>query len=127
MAFQRRPQGGGNKPALSVQLSVKQGKGWIKGPSFGFWPNDQGGPAFKGNLKEDKLAEVLEFIGNAHEAGLVVAMAMFDNSEQKPAGFKQAGGFQKKQGFSPSGAQRKPNPFKQQQPEEDDEQQGPEF
>ena|SRR5690242_4354927 len=121
MVFQRRQQGG-NKPALSVQLSVKQGKGYIKGPSFGFWTNDQGGPAFRGTLKDDKLAEVLEFIGNAQEAGLPVAMAMFDNSEQAPAGggFKKPSGF-KKQGASPSFAQRKPNPFKPQQEEQGDE------
>src|SRR5919109_828744 len=96
MAFQRKQGGGGNRPALSVQLSVKQGKGYVKGPSFGFWPNENGGPAFRGSLKEDKLAEVLEFIGNAHEAGLPVIMAMFDNSEAprsptgKP-GFKKPG------------------------------------
>ena len=118
MAFQRRQQGG-NKPALSVQLSVKQGKGYIKGPSFGFWTNDQGGPAFRGTLKDDKLAEVLELLGNAQEAGLPVGMAMFDNSEQAPA----SGGFQKPAsgGFKkPAFRAKKPNPFKQQEEQGDE-------
>ena len=118
MAFQRqgfKKSGGGNKPALSVQLSVKQGKGYIKGPSFGFWPNENGGPAFRGTIKDDKLAELLEFVGNAHEAGLPVIAAMFDNqgggSFQKPSGFKKPSG----------GGFKKPNPFKQQQEEQQEE------
>lgn len=121
MAFQRKRQGGGNKPALSVQLSVKQGKGYIKGPSFRFWTNDQGGPSHRGNLKEDKLAEVLEFLSNAYDANLPVIMAMFDNSEAPAGGFKKSGGSFKK----PSGFQKKPNPFKQ--PEADEQQDEPEF
>jgi len=122
MAFQKySKQGAGNKPNLSVQLSVKQGKGYIKGPSFGFWTNENGGPAFRGTLKDDKLAEVLEFIGNAQEAGLPVIMAMFDNSEQAPA----SGGFKKASpnAFKKSGASfgaKKPNPFKQQEEQGDE-------
>lgn len=122
MAFQRPSNGGGNKPALSVKLSVKQGTGYIQGPSFGFWPNDKGGPAFRGNLKDALLAEVLEFLSNAHEAGLAVSLAMFDNANQ-PA--PRADG---RPSFKPSSKpamQRKPNPFKPQQQEEDQQESNP--
>ena len=107
MAFQRRQQqgGGGNRPVLSAKLSVKQGNRYIQGPSIGFWTNEQGGPAYRGTLKGDMLAQVIEFLVNAHEANLSVPIALFDNQQdqgKKPGGFKQ-GGFQKK-----------PNPFKPQ-------------
>jgi hypothetical protein len=124
MAFQRRRQQGkqgGNPPTLSVALSVKQGKGYIKGPSFGFWPNEEGGPAYRGTLKDDYLTQVLEFLSNAAEANLPVSMAVFDNSQDGPSkgGFKKPG-FQK-----PGGGFKKPNPFKQQ--EEGEEQEEPGF
>lgn len=111
MAFQKRKSGGDNPAAFSIALSVKQGKGYIKGPSFSFWPNDQGGPAFKGTLKEDRLAQVLEFLSNAYEENLPVSMAMFDNSEGKTGG-----GFKKPGGFKP----KKPNPFKPRQEEQEE-------
>ena len=126
MAFQRKRAGGGNSPALSVQLSVKQGNGYTKGPNFGFWANEQGGPAFRGTLKEDKLAEVLEFLSNAYDANLPVSMAMFDNAAgSAPAKKPFSNGF-KKSGAS-FGA-KKPNPFKRQaEPEGEDSQEEPEF
>jgi hypothetical protein len=128
MAFKKfNKQASGKQADLSVQLTVKQGNSYIKGPSFGFWSNDQGGPAYRGTLKEQRLQDVLEFLSNALEAGLPVSMAMFDNSEHEQpkkqwsggaGGFKKpAGGFQQQQ--------RKPNPFKQQQ--EEGQQDGPNF
>lgn len=116
MAFQRRQQqgGGDNKPIFSAKLSVKQGNGYIQGPSIGFWPNEQGGPAYRGTLKGDMLAQVIEFLVNAHEANLSVPITIFDNRRQ--GGFKQqpgGGGF-KQGGFAP----KKPNPFKPQQQDE---------
>jgi len=111
MAFKKR-QGDGNRPALSVALSVKQGKGYIKGPSFRFWPNEGGGPAFRGTLKDEYLEEVLEFMANAAEANLPVSLALFDNSEQAP----KQGGFKKQGGFPPA---KKANPFKRQPVEQE--------
>lgn len=124
MVFKRK-QGGGHKPPdLSVALSVKQGNGYIKGPSFGLWSNEEGGPAFRGSLKGEYLAQVLEFLTNAYDADIPVGLAVFENDNQGPAkqGFKKpaAGGFKKK-----------PNPFKKQtepEPEEEqEEEEGPTF
>ena len=112
MAFQRRQQqgGSGNKPVLSAKMSVKQGNSYIQGPSIGFWTNEQGGPAYRGTLKGDMLAQVIEFLVNAHEANLSVPIALFDNREQQgQGGFKKPEG-----GFKQGGFQKKPNPFKPQ-------------
>lgn len=130
MAFQRRKQGGGgSKPALSVALSAKQGQGYIKGPSFGLWANEEGGPAYRGTLKDEYMAQVLEFLSNAYEAGIPVSLAVFDNAERGQGGSpapKKFGGFKKAGGF---GAPRKPNPFKPQQDQggPDEGEPGPEF
>jgi hypothetical protein len=101
--FQKR-NGGAKQPAISVCFSVKQGNGYVKGPSFGLWVNDQGGPAFRGVLKEERLAQVLEFLSNAYDADLPVSLAAFDNKEQ---GGNGGGGFTGK-------APIKNNPFKRQ-------------
>jgi hypothetical protein len=144
MAFQRRQGGGGGKnaPTLSVKLSVKQGQEYIQGPSFGFWPNDQGGPAFRGKLSDDRLAEVLDFLSTAYESGLPVSMAMFDNAGQRPAAAKPAfrkPAFQKPAGgaskFGSGGFRkpaagefnRKPNPFKPVEEQEQQEGEEPRF
>src|SRR5689334_20088344 len=97
MAFQRRQQQGqgGQQSAFTVKLSAKQGNKWVKGGSFSFWANENGGPAFKGSLKEERLQSILEFLTFALEEGLTVGMSMFDNAEQGRA----SGGF-KKQGFN---------------------------
>ena len=106
MAFSfKKKQGGGGKPALSITLSVKQEQKYIKGPSFGLWTNDAGGPAYRGTLKDKYLTEIVEFLGNAAEADLPVSVALFNNKEQGQA--PKSGGFQKKA-----------NPFKKQQQED---------
>ena len=126
MAFQRRQQQqGGNSPALSVALSVKEGNNYLPGPKFGFWPSD-GGPAFRGTLKGDLLTQVLEALSYAQENGLTVTLSVFDNSQQQQA--TKQGGFQPRKFVSQAekrrfDAQRKPNPFKQQEPEPE----GPQF
>jgi hypothetical protein len=108
-------KGAGKKPELSVALSVKQGNGYVKGPSFGLWTNEEGGPAYRGTLKGDYLNQVVEFLANAAEADLSVGLAVFDN-EEKPGnragkpwndGFKQPA--------------KKANPFKKQEPQEQEE------
>jgi len=131
MAFQRRSGGGrkgATKPVLSVAMSVKQGNGYIKGPNFGLWDNTEGGPIYRGTLKDDRLGEVLEFLSNAFEAQLPVGLAVFENNEGQGGGaFKKPGGFKKSGGFN-----KKPNPFKKQQQQEEEEgpdegEQEPEF
>jgi hypothetical protein len=116
MAFQKRRSGGGSKPAMSVQLSCKVGDGqYEKGPSFGLFINEEGGPAFRSTLKGDYLTQTLEFLSNAYDAGLPVNLAVFDNSEREG---KPSGGFKKPGGFK----DRKPNPFKKKEQEQE---QGP--
>ena len=115
MLFQRKRKGnGGHKqPDLSVALSVKQGNGYVKGPSFGLWSNDEGGPAFRGSLKGEYLAQVLEFLHNAYDADIPVGLAVFKNGD-KAEGFKKP-----KSGFT-----KKTNPFKKQaEPEQEEEDQ----
>lgn len=107
---------GGSKPAMTVRLTVKQGNSYVPIGSFGLWVNDQGGPAFRGTLKGDKLNEVAEGLANAIEAGLSVVASVFDNSqEQQPAAPAAAPAskpspFKKPGGFAPA---KKPNPFAQ--------------
>jgi hypothetical protein len=104
-------KGAGKKPELSVALSVKQGNGYVKGPSFGLWTNEEGGPAYRGSLKGDYLNQVVEFLANAAEADLSVGLAVFDNEERPQPGAKKS--FQ---------APKKANPFKKQaEPQEQEE------
>jgi len=123
MAFQRRQQqqqGGNTDAAFTVKLSAKQGNKWVEGGSFSFWANENGGPAFKGTLKEERLQNVVEFLMAALEENLTVSMSMFDNTNYR--GFKKqaSGGFKKQGGYT--GLNKKPSPFKRQQAEQQDEQ-----
>jgi hypothetical protein len=106
-------KGAGTKPDLSVALSVKQGNGYVKGPSFGLWINVEGGPSYRGTLKGDYLNQVVEFLANAAEADLSVGLAVFSKNEDRP---------QKKSFQAPA---KKANPFKKQaepqEQEQDDE------
>jgi hypothetical protein len=114
---------GGSKPRpdLSTQFSVKQGNGYYKGPSYGVWVNDKGGPAFTATLTPAMVQELAEFFGALAEQRMGCKASTFDNrqgdnSESKPA----SGGFGKKaSGF---GA-KKANPFKAQSEETEE----PEF
>jgi len=126
MAFQRRQQqqGGNTDAAFTVKLSAKQGNKWVEGGSFSFWVNENGGPAFKGSLKGERLQNVVEFLMAALEENLTVSMSMFDNTNYR--GFKKQSF--KPNAFSKSGAgfantmPRKASPFKRQQSEQQDEQ-----
>jgi hypothetical protein len=128
MAFQRKQQGGNTDAAFTVKLSAKQGNKWVEGGSFSFWPNENGGPAFKGSLKEERLQSIIEFLTCALEEGLTVSMSMFDNTQQgrsSGGGFKKQGGFTN--AFKKSGASfgaKKASPFKRQHEEQQEEQQG---
>lgn len=114
MAFNFKKGGGGkSKPDLSIALSVQVGENkYEKGPSFGLWLNDKGGPAYRGTLKDEYLAQVLEFLASAQEAGLPVSLAAFSNEERasSPAPKKVFGGASK---FG------KTNPFKKSAPQEE--------
>ena len=122
MAFKRKSSGGGKKPDLSIALSCKVGeRKYEKGPAIGTWRNEDGGPAFRGSLKEDRLAQVLEFLSNAYEADLPVSVAIFTSDGDAPAKKKpsfSSGGGLKKPGFS------KPNPFKKREEEEEQGEEG---
>jgi hypothetical protein len=127
MAFQKqgfKRSGGGGQAALSLTLSAKSGREYIKCALTGLWVNDAGGPSHKGSLSGDRLAQVLEFLSNAYDAGASVSVALFDNSERPAGGFKKpaSGGFKKPGGFS-----KKPNPFKKQQEEEESGEEDPGF
>jgi len=128
MAFQRKQQGDNTDAAFTVRLSAKQGNKWVEGGSFSFWPNENGGPAFKGTLKEERLQSIIEFLTAALEEGLTVSMSMFDNQQQqagKASGFKKQGGFTN--AFKKSGASfgaKKASPFSRKQEEQQDGQQG---
>src|SRR5690242_21934006 len=104
MAFKKfSREAAGQQSAFTVKLSAKQGNKWVEGGSFSFWANENGGPAFKGSLKEERLQSIIEFLTFALEEGLTVGMSMFDNQERSSGGFKkQASGFKsggvKKQG-----------------------------
>ncbi len=119
MAFQRRQQGGGNKPALSIQFSVKVGNEYEKSPNLGCFTNDGGGPAFRGKLKNPYLTQLIEFLTACADAGLEPSYSVFDNQQQQ-GGFKKPaeGGF--KGGFKKPAFQKKPNPFKQPEEQQED-------
>jgi hypothetical protein len=119
MAFQKqgfKRSGGGGSAALSLTLSAKSGKDYIKCPLTGLWVNEDGGPSHKGSLKGDRLAEILEFLSNAYDAGITVSVALFDNSERSEGGFKKKPAFKK-----PGGSFKKPNPFKKREEESSEE------
>lgn len=117
MAFNFKKGGGGGKkkPALSIALSVQVGeKKYEKGPSFGLWTNDKGGPAYRGTLKDEYLAQVLEFLASAQEAGLPVSLAVFSNDNQAsspaPKNVFGAGKFGKTNPFKKQAAQTQEEP-----------------
>jgi len=102
---------------LSITLSAKNGRDYVKSSFTGLWVNEAGGPTHKGSLSGDRLAQVLEFLTNCYDAGMSVSVALFDNSERSGGGFKKApGGFKK-----PGGSFKKPNPFKKREEEPSEE------